>query len=108
MNQLKEFREEAGITVRELSERSGVSEDTITKIENGHRRGRGMTLRKLAKALGARPDQLSPEQFEQTTEAERRAPDVLLQDNLIGAETTRTRPHETGVHGARTLEGALR
>src|SRR5919107_388155 len=51
MNQLKDFREEALMTVRELSERSGVSEDTITKIENGHRKGRPVTLRKLAQAL---------------------------------------------------------
>jgi transcriptional regulator with XRE-family HTH domain len=79
MNRLKELREEAMLTVRELSERSGVSEDTITKIENGHRKGRSMTLRKLAKALGVRLHELSPEHSEQTTEAEANAPEILPQ-----------------------------
>src|SRR5215213_3005780 len=78
MNQLKEFREEAGMTVRELSERSGVSEDTITKIENGHRKGRSMTLRKLAKALKVTPHQLSPQQFDQGVESE-----MLSQESLV-------------------------
>src|SRR5215203_738332 len=82
MNRLKEFREEAFMTVRELSERSGVSEDTITKIENGHRKGRGMTLRKLARALGVRLEELSPEQFEPTTDAETKSPEILLQHQL--------------------------
>jgi transcriptional regulator with XRE-family HTH domain len=63
VNRLKELREDAMMTVRELSERSGVSEDTITKIENGHRKGRGVTLRKLAKALKVEPQLLSPEYF---------------------------------------------
>jgi transcriptional regulator with XRE-family HTH domain/sugar-specific transcriptional regulator TrmB len=86
MNQLKEFREEAGMTVRELSERSGVSEDTITKIENGRRKGRSMTLRKLAKALGVRPYLLSPEHFERAAEAEDRAPDILTGHNFFSFE----------------------
>jgi RNA polymerase sigma factor (sigma-70 family) len=76
MNRLKEFREEAWLTVRELSERSGVSEDTITKIENGHRKGRGTTLRKLAKALGVSFEELSSEHFERTTDAEIKAPEI--------------------------------
>ena len=74
------------MTVRELSERSGVSEDTITKIENGHRKGRSMTLRKLAKALGVRPYQLSPEHFERAAEAEDRAPDILTGHNFFSFE----------------------
>ncbi len=46
------------MTIAELSERSGVSEDTISKIENGHRKGRSMTLRRLARALGVEPEAL--------------------------------------------------
>lgn len=102
MNRLKELREEAMMTVRELSERSGVSEDTITKIENGHRKGRSMTLRKLAKALGVRPYQLSPEQFEQGAESE-----VLAQDELFDSKTPGARPPEAGVQDAHTLRAAL-
>ena len=55
---LRELREEAVLTVRELSEYSDVSEDTITKIENGHRVARPNTIRKLAKALGVEPQEL--------------------------------------------------
>lgn len=102
MNRLKELREEAMTTVRELSERSGVSEDTITKIENGHRKGRSMTLRKLAKALGVEPHQLSPEQFAQEAEYE-----VLPQEEHFGSEMPHTRPPETGVQDAHTLSAAI-
>lgn len=78
MNRLKEFREEAMMTVRELSERSGVSEDTITKIENGHRKGRGMTNRKLARALGIEPDRLFPEDFARTVGG---SPEAVVRGN---------------------------
>ena len=59
MNRLRELREEAVLTVRELSVLSGVSEDTITKIENGHRKARPGTVRKLAKALDVKPQELA-------------------------------------------------
>jgi transcriptional regulator with XRE-family HTH domain len=41
-----------------LSYYSGVSEDTITKIENGHRVARPSTIRKLAKGLGVESQEL--------------------------------------------------
>jgi transcriptional regulator with XRE-family HTH domain len=59
MSRLRELREAAVLTVRELSALSGVSDDTITKIENGHRKARPSTVRKLAKALGAEPRELA-------------------------------------------------
>jgi transcriptional regulator with XRE-family HTH domain len=59
MGRLRELREEAVLTVRELSALSGVSEDTITKIENGHRNARPSTVRKLAAALGVEPRELT-------------------------------------------------
>jgi transcriptional regulator with XRE-family HTH domain len=59
MSRLRELREEAVLTVRELSALSGVSEDTITKIENGHRKARPSTVRKLAKALDVEPQELA-------------------------------------------------
>ncbi len=102
MNRLKELREEAMMTVRELSERSGVSEDTITKIENGHRKGRSMTLRKLAKALGIEPYQLSPEQFGQGAESE-----ILPQDELFGSETPNANLPENAIEDAHTLRAAI-
>lgn len=48
------------MTIAELSERSGVSEDTISKLENGHRKGRSITLRRLTNALGVAPETLLP------------------------------------------------
>src|SRR5215217_349918 len=55
---LKQLREEAVLTVHELGEASGVSDDTISKIENGQRVARPSTLRKLAGALDVSPQEL--------------------------------------------------
>src|SRR5215208_861918 len=55
---LKQLREEAVLTVHELAEASGVSDDTISKIENGQRVARPSTLRKLARALNVSPQEL--------------------------------------------------
>jgi transcriptional regulator with XRE-family HTH domain len=55
---LKQLREEAVLTVHELAEASGVSDDTISKIENGQRVARPSTLRKLAHALDVSPQEL--------------------------------------------------
>lgn len=46
------------MTVHELAEMSEVSEDAITKIENGRRRPRPSTIRKLAGALDVDPQEL--------------------------------------------------
>jgi transcriptional regulator with XRE-family HTH domain len=51
MDRLAELRERHALTLRELSEMSGVAADTINQIELGHRKARPSTLRKLAKAL---------------------------------------------------------
>lgn len=51
MDRLAELRERRALTLRELSEMSGVAADTINQIELGHRRPRPSTLRKLARAL---------------------------------------------------------
>jgi transcriptional regulator with XRE-family HTH domain len=49
---LAELRERKALTLRDLEEASGVGADAISKIENGHRKPRPSTLRKLARALG--------------------------------------------------------
>jgi transcriptional regulator with XRE-family HTH domain len=48
---LRIARAEAGITLVELAEKSGVSRHTISEIEQGARKPRQATLTKLAKAL---------------------------------------------------------
>ncbi len=55
---LKQLRDEAVLTVHELAEASGVSDDTISKNENGQRVARPSTLRKLAKVLVVSPQEL--------------------------------------------------
>jgi transcriptional regulator with XRE-family HTH domain len=55
---LKRIRNEYPLTVRELAEMSGVSYDTVTKVENGHREARPSTIRQLARALGVEPREL--------------------------------------------------
>jgi len=58
LTRLKQLRDEAVLTVHELAEASGVSDDTISKIENGQRAARPNTLRKLARALNVSPQEL--------------------------------------------------
>ena len=48
---MAELREKRALTLRELSEMSGVAADTINQIELDHRKPRPSTLRKLARAL---------------------------------------------------------
>ena len=58
MDRLRELRRLRVLTLRELEEESGVSYNTIWRLENGHREGRPSTIRKLARALGVQPAEL--------------------------------------------------
>ncbi len=55
---LRRLRGGLPLTVRELAERSGVSYNTITMLENRHRTANPSTVRKLAAALGVEPREL--------------------------------------------------
>ena len=55
---LRQLREDRPLTVRELSERSGVSHNTITLLENRRRTANPSTVRKLAAALEVEPGEL--------------------------------------------------
>jgi transcriptional regulator with XRE-family HTH domain len=46
------------LTLRELEEQSGVSYNTIWRLENGHRRARPSTIRRLAATLGVEASEL--------------------------------------------------
>lgn len=52
MQKLRVLRAQAGLTLRELEERSGISKDAISEIERGLRNPRTSTLVKLADGLG--------------------------------------------------------
>jgi transcriptional regulator with XRE-family HTH domain len=52
LERLRYAREQVGYSQQELSDKSGVSQHTISEIELGRRKPHGSTLRKLANTLG--------------------------------------------------------
>ena len=58
VERLKELRRERVLSLRELEEASGVSYNTIWRIEAGRQGAHQRTIRKLADALGVRPSEL--------------------------------------------------
>ena len=55
---LRELRERAALSQEDLAKESGVSRATIADLEASKRPARPSTRRKLAAALGIRPDEL--------------------------------------------------
>ena len=58
MQRLKELRRVQVLSLRELEQRSGVSYNTIWRIEDGRQGAHPRTVRKLAEALGVQPSEL--------------------------------------------------
>src|SRR5215216_872 len=58
VERLKELRRERVLSLRELEERSGVSYNTIWRLEDGRQGAHPRTIRKLAEALGVAPSEL--------------------------------------------------
>ncbi len=56
--ELRRIREERGLTVEELAERSGISATTIRAVERGTQEARGETVARLAKPLGLTFDEV--------------------------------------------------
>ena len=61
VERLKELRRERVLSLRELEEKSGVSSNTIWRIEDGRQGAHPRTVRKLADALGVEPSELLKE-----------------------------------------------
>jgi transcriptional regulator with XRE-family HTH domain len=61
VERLKELRRERVLSLRELEERSGVSYNTIWRIEDGRQGAHPRTVRKLADALSVDPSELIKE-----------------------------------------------
>ncbi len=55
---LRELRRQRVLSMRELEERSGVSYNTIWRLENGLTGAHPRTLRRLAGVLGVDPSEL--------------------------------------------------
>jgi transcriptional regulator with XRE-family HTH domain len=58
VERLRELRRERALALRELGELSGVSLQTIWRIEAGRQGAHPRTIRKLAQALGVQPAEL--------------------------------------------------
>ena len=58
VRKLRELRKRRVLTLHELEERSGVSYNTIWRLENGRTGAQPRTIRKLATALGVGPEEL--------------------------------------------------
>jgi transcriptional regulator with XRE-family HTH domain len=61
VERLKEPRRERVLSLRELEEKSGVSYNTIWRIEDDKQGAHPRTVRKLAEALGVQPSELITE-----------------------------------------------
>ena len=55
---LRQIRQEQALSLRDLSESSGVAHDTINKLETGKREAQPRTIRSLAETLGVEPREL--------------------------------------------------
>ena len=58
MQRLRELRRQKVLSMRELEEKSGVSYNTIWRLENGVTGAQPRTIRKIAGALGVDPAEL--------------------------------------------------
>jgi transcriptional regulator with XRE-family HTH domain len=55
---LRELREDATLSTRELAERAGIDHTTIIRLEGGQSGAHPRTIRKLADALAVTPKEL--------------------------------------------------
>ena len=58
MEKLRELRRLAVMSREELAEEAGIHYETLRRIEAGEQEPRARTIRALARALGAEPQQL--------------------------------------------------
>ncbi len=58
VQRLRDLRKQSVLSMRELEERSGVSYNTIWRLENGLTGAHPRTIRKLAGVLGVDPAEL--------------------------------------------------
>lgn len=59
MHRLRQLRREAALTQEDLAREAGVSIGTVIRLERGSREPFPSTVRKLAAALGVRPQALT-------------------------------------------------
>ena len=62
MERLRELRRQKVLSMRELEEMSGVSYNTIWRLENGRTGAQPRTIRRIAGVLGVEPTELIKEE----------------------------------------------
>lgn len=67
---LKEWRLRRAMAQRDLSAASGVGSATIARLERGQHLARPSTVRRLAEALGVRPDEMMAESLPKASKRE--------------------------------------
>jgi transcriptional regulator with XRE-family HTH domain len=60
MQQLKKLRLDENMTQQELAAATGLTQSTLSRLENGRRRPHPKTLQRLAEVLGVKPEELDP------------------------------------------------
>ncbi|MFL0245491.1 helix-turn-helix domain-containing protein [Candidatus Clostridium stratigraminis] len=84
---IKQLRELAGMSVRDLADKSSVAQSTISEIETGKNKNpRSDTLGKIAKALNSSVEQLTDMVIEQEyaiTDVEEAMKIILNQEKLM-------------------------
>jgi transcriptional regulator with XRE-family HTH domain len=106
MDRLAELREKRALTLRELSEMSGVAADTINQIELGHRKPRPSTLRKLARALDVDVEEFYMEPALPLADAPDTGPSLL--DKALDAAHHDAKKSAQAVNRLLASEGTLR
>ncbi len=59
VEKFKRLREDQVLSQRELARMAGVTPATVWRLENGYKEARPQTIRKLARALGVEPKELT-------------------------------------------------
>ncbi len=61
VEKLRQLRRQKVLSMRELEDKSGVSYNTVWRLETGRTGAQPRTIRRLAEALGVKPEELLPE-----------------------------------------------
>ena len=86
MIRIRELRKKCGITMKELGEKIGVAESTVSQYETGKRQPDYETLLKLGEYFGVTVDFLLGAEKVPTVEGERNVSDEDIKFALFGGE----------------------
>lgn len=97
-NNIKKYRKEANMTLKELADKIDLTEATVQKYEAGNIKNIGVEmLKSIADALGVRPEQIteweSKEQYEKYREGKKEISDA----KLLKKYSQLTRGHQKAV-----------